>query len=520
MTEKTWTLFKVELINSFNINHLSLKEKSNPGAKITFVGICLISLVLLGYNYLTANTLYQLGETSLIPTYMISVSSIVMLFITLLRANGTIFGSKDFQSLSSLPINDREIIVSKLLYLYTFSLVLSLLFVIPGNLIWIIHAKPTVLMVVSNFLVVILNPLIPVCLSAFLGIFIYQMTSKLKNPNLIAVLLSLLLFGGVFSYIMIHSNNAMDIHNIGSVLYEQLNYLYVPSLLAIYSTEGFSILNHMIYIFIAIALLFVFIHYAHKNYRIINFRLLASTGNTSKQTSIQVNTPLVSLYKNEMIRLFNSYTYLLNTTLGSIVLLVFSMVFLVFGTKLFTDTMGLPFSISQIQSLYPLVIAAMIAISTPASCALSMEGHKIWVLKSLPIPTKTIVNAKLFCSFSIHFPMIGLSLLAYILHFSPSLNETILCFLVPFAYSIFVCTFGLFVNFLFPKFDWSNETYVVKQSPSVMINGLIGMVTIIVPIQLTLFNIIPVIPTLYSMIILLLLISVILYKKMALRNLP
>lgn len=520
MNRKIWTLFKVELLDSFNINHLSFKEKSNPGAKITLMGICLMSLLLLGYNFLTANTLYQLGEATLIPTYMISVSSIIILFITLLRTNGTIFGSKDFQSLSSLPINDGEIILSKLLYLYTFNLVLSLLFIVPGNLIWVIHANPTGTMIISNFVVVLLNPLIPVCLSAFLGIVIYRLTSKLKNPNLVAVFLSLILLGGVFYYMMTQTNTAMDMTNVGSLLYEQLNHLYIPSLLTMYAIEKFSVLNHIIFILIAIGSFCILIYYANKNYRTINFRLLNSVGNISKQKSIRVNRPIISLYKNEIIRLFNSYTYLLNTTLGAILLLVFSIIFLIFGAELFTEIIGVPFSISQIQTLYPLLISAMLVINTPASCALSMEGKKIMVLKSLPIPTKNIVIAKLLCSFSIHFPMICLSIVAYIVRFSPSIYEIILSLLVPFTYSIFVCTFGLYINFLFPKFDWSNDTYVVKQSPSVMISGLVGMLTIMGPIFLVMFKVTPVTPTLYSIIILLLFLTSIIYKKMISVNLP
>ncbi len=136
MNQKIWILFKNDLANSIPFHQLFRSAKQGNGVKITFAALLLMGIFLLIYNTLTAKTLVSLGQTALIPAYMLSVSSIMMIFLSLLRANGTIFGSSDFEQLSTYPVSEKEIFISKLLHLYFFHLLVSLLFTIPVLLVW------------------------------------------------------------------------------------------------------------------------------------------------------------------------------------------------------------------------------------------------------------------------------------------------------------------------------------------------------------------------------------------------
>lgn len=67
-------------------------------AFITAVGIFTLLALLSGYNIMTALALAKMGQAQLIPAYMVSVSSFIVLVFTVLRSNGILFGSRDYMA--------------------------------------------------------------------------------------------------------------------------------------------------------------------------------------------------------------------------------------------------------------------------------------------------------------------------------------------------------------------------------------------------------------------------------------
>lgn len=60
-------------------------------------------------------------------------------------------------------------------------------------------------------------------------------------------------------------------------------------------------------------------------------------------------------------------------------------------------------------------------------------------------------------------------------NFSLNPIDCLVVIIVPMIFTTFVALFGLLVNLWKPKFDWVNETVVVKQSASVTISILVTM---------------------------------------------
>ena len=102
-------LLKTQLYNYFSLNELfHPQQKKQSTVAITAVGIITLLAFLSGYNALTAMALVNMGQQALIPTYMVSVSSFLTLIFTLLRSNGILLGSRDFEMLSALPIKTKK----------------------------------------------------------------------------------------------------------------------------------------------------------------------------------------------------------------------------------------------------------------------------------------------------------------------------------------------------------------------------------------------------------------------------
>lgn len=131
---KIWILIRAQLINFFPINEM--KEPGNKKQSSIFIasfGIITLAIFFCVYNIMTAKTLVQVGQQELIPAYMIAVSSFSILFLTIFYSNGILFGSRDIETLSSLPLKSSDIISSKFMFMYLLNFLIGFIFMLPGG---------------------------------------------------------------------------------------------------------------------------------------------------------------------------------------------------------------------------------------------------------------------------------------------------------------------------------------------------------------------------------------------------
>lgn len=132
-----------------------------------------------------------------------------------------------------------------------------------------------------------------------------------------------------------------------------------------------------------------------------------------------------------------------------------------------------------LQDYAPLLLSFFVIMSSSSCSSISLEGHNLWILKSLPVSAHTIFLSKIAVNLTYLIPGIFVSSLLLSFAFQANLLQTILCFLVPTSFSFFIACFGLLINLLFPNFTWKSEVTVIKQSVSVLITMLGGMLLVI-----------------------------------------
>ena len=115
------------------------------------------------------------------------------------------------------------------------------------------------------------------------------------------------------------------------------------------------------------------------------------------------------------------------------------------------------------------------------ACTVSMEGKQWWIAQTLPVKSRDIWNAKVLWNITLALPFYLVSVVLGILAAKPGFVEGIWIVLVPLFYILFTSVMGITVNLAMPIFDWENETRVVKQSASVMVTMLVGMVSVLPP---------------------------------------
>ena len=186
----------------------------------------------------------------------------------------------------------------------------------------------------------------------------------------------------------------------------------------------------------------------------------------------QKETPVLSaLCIREFRRYFSSSIYVTNTIIGPIMGCVLS------GALLFADVETLKEILPtfiRLESLIPFALAGTFCMMTTTATSISMEGKNWWIVQSLPLSIKTILDAKIGMNLLLLCPFYLLSELLMIFAIKPAISDLIWILLIPAIMILFSCVYGIAINLHFPVMEWESEVSIVKQSVSSILGGMGG----------------------------------------------
>jgi ABC-2 type transport system permease protein len=481
---------------------------------IVGLGVVMLIIFVSAYNVLTAQALVRMGEQDLIPAYMVSVSSYATLILTVLRSNGILFGSRDMDMLSALPVKAHEIISSKFLFMYLLNIILSLIFMFSGGIVWIMYAPADYLLFVLYFISIFFVPLIPMCIASFVGLLVVVASSYFKNRNIFALIFSFATLGlvGYISYLSIHSGNNID--NIGAMLANQVTGLYPLSKLFLKHTLFPASFSLGIFLLISCLVLIFFMKLVSVKYNNLNALANSSSKYTgSCKAEVKQQSQFVALYKKEFRRFLSSYMAVLNTGLGVILLCLFSICLLIMPLEQLGQFAGLENMNNFLSEYAPIVIAAMLSLSCPAASSISLEGKNIWILQCAPVSSKQILNSKLAVNLTLHAIAYILAVISITVRLKLNLFQQVSILLIPIAYSVFTAVLGVSLNKKYPNYTWENEMLVVKQSLPVIAANMVCMSVVALPVLLHLWLSISIIPLTWSIAVIIFIAAIIMYQR-------
>lgn len=478
---RTLLLLKAQAVNYFSLNEIfGRNSKKRNSVFITAVGIFALLLFLGCYNVLTAITLVSIGQQDLIPAYMVAVASFIILVFTMLRSNGILFGSRDFEMLYALPLKDEEIIISKFGFLYLLNLALCILFMIPSGVVWLIFMEGNRILFCLYLISMPFVPLIPMCLASAAGFVITFLASRSHRKNLVSLLFSfgaLVLMLGVGIYGMY---GGAKNGNMGAVLVGQISRLYPLSAWFRYQ-DNLSPIRNVSFWLLSVLIFWGFIRIMSIRYARINSILLLNHTASAGKTTWKRRSSFLAMYRKEFGRYTGSYLYVLNTGLGVVILLVTCIAVCIIPL----ETLGRYAGIENTESFFgqyaPLIVAAMLSLSCPAASSVSLEGKNMWILQSIPLPFPAFFNSKIAVTMSIHAVGYLIALPVFLIRFHLDTAQSATLIVIPAVYSVFTAVQGICINCCFPRFDWDNEIVVIKQSMAVILSGMLGIMSTAVP---------------------------------------
>lgn len=429
---------------------------------------------------------FQMLEMGWLYYSLCGVMATMLCFVgSVFFTQSTLYDAKDNELLLSMPIPSSVILGSRMALLLLLNYAYSLLMTATCGVVRCIVAPVTVLGVARYVAAALLLPLIPTTLSCIVGYLIALVISRVRNKSLVSMVLSLIFLGAYFavcfnmqSYIerMVQNGAA-----IGAAIQKALPPFYALGL-ALDQGDWLQLLRFALWCVVPFAAVYYLLSRS--------FIRLATAKKGLKKVKyqagrLQASSVRWALTRKELLHLGNSSAYMLNGCLGAILAVAMSVLVAVKGESILqglADIYAGGFDIHAYIMPFACVIEcltlSMTIISAPS---ISLEGKNLWMLQSAPVKAGDVLLGKALAHMLVAGPAALLSSLLLSLTLPMSAAEIALLFALPLTLTVFMAFLGVTVNLRWPRFDYTNETYVIKQSASVTITMFSGMGLVILP---------------------------------------
>jgi ABC-2 type transport system permease protein len=495
--KKLLLLLKIYLLQFAGINdtlHGHDRAKRNK-AIVTLVAFCLIGLMMLGMSYGfflgMCMGLNALGAPGLTLVIACAAASLVAIVTTVFKVAPTLFAFKDFDLVMSLPIDVRTVVMSRVFRLYGANLFFTAFVMLPAAVAYLVFEPQGVLFHLLFVLTFLFVPLIPIAIASVVGTLISMVSMGFRHKNLVTIVLSLLLLVGYMSATMSFGRPRIKAPRpwrhcwLISVRRQHGHFACVPPAEWYASGLQGDVGKALLFVGVSTALFALFVVAAAKGFNRLNTRLSGSgparRGAVRDQKSA---APLMALYIKEIRRYFASPLYVLNTGIGAVLLILAAVGLLVSGEEALAVSLEMSNLPEILGKAAPFVISLFVCMSGTTASSISIEGNKLWQLKALPLPVADIFLAKLLVSFTVMAPAILIAGTIFNIVLGTDIAGALLVYLVPLLYMAFIACFGLYMNLLFPKFDWKSETEVIKQGTPMLASIFGGLAISALPVAM------------------------------------
>lgn len=484
-------LLKNNFINSFGINKL-FKDKKGHNLPLLLTILVMIAGIIIFflfglYMYFYGGMFVKAGKSDGVLLLGITFGCLIIAISSISKTNSYLFASKDFDMLMALPIKTKTIFLSKVINLLAVNYVMFMYFYIPSVIAYAIFNTTNFLFWLFAIIGFFIIPLPIVAVFGFVSCQIGKIKISQNAKKVLSIILYLCLTIAIVFLAMQTTNGTDDEKVFFENMYNSLkNGNYLGYLLALgirgETTNFVAICSGSLIIFL------LFFYYTSKNYLFVNSN---QKSNLNKQKKYEYKDSIsrgkssvkLALLRKEIYGYFSVPIYVVNTIIGPILSLVFTY-FLISQSKAEYLKIGEKY-IEMQMILPPLVILLMvfsISLSSTTSSSISLEGKRLWILKTLPVKEKDVFNAKVLVNLLITIPFIIINNIIFLLMKDFYLNvfQIASSFILPTLIVLIISKVGLYINILLPKLEYEQPAQVVKQSLSVLVTMLVATLLVLI----------------------------------------
>lgn len=492
----TWLLVKNRLLAQTGLNVLRYEKDPKIKRKKIIMMVSLILLGLMCMGYLTSMAVGYgiMGLNDLTPGIALIISGMFSLFFTVFKANGELFAFNDYDTVMSLPVSTRAIVNSRFINMYLWNTLITIIIMLPMGLVYGWFAQPNWYFYPLWLLGMLLSSLIPTTIAVMIGALITAISIKFRYANVVSTVLSFVLIVGILIGSMSLGSTTSPLANLfdstGNVKLEALSELaptiseslekvYPPVVLFTAGVVEGQVGKFLLFAGLSVGVYLLVISLLALRYRQINTALTTTTSRANYQLGVLHQGSIVAaLYKKTLLRILKSTVVATNLLIGCVMAIIAAGALLVVGPEKLAGMMELPSVLPIIKSAAPFAIAAMASMTNTACVSLALEGKSIWVIKSLPIPPKSLYDSYLLVNLSFTVPTVLICATLSSLALKTTVIETIILFVTPLIFVTTTAVIGLLIGNRMAYYDWQEETQLIKQSLMSMLGMLGGVIVI------------------------------------------
>ena len=484
--KKLSVLMRLDRYELLGINRRLHDPAQRLGGKWLLALIVLAAIAAVGVAFAycmgIAYALSAIGALAVFPVMLVSVSALVALITTIVKAPDALFGTRDLDMLLSLPIPTRTVATARVLKIYSMNLLFTLLILVPGGVAYGILAAPAPApaFYISYALCALAAPMLPAVVASLLGALVALAGASIKRLRYAGLFLMFVALIGVVvgsSYLSSTAASAEMFIDFAKGFSDLFARVYPLAGLYEKAVLGGDILSLIAYVGLSLlAILLAGALFGHFFVRINSFL----TAQTRKKRFVlgaqKRHSARAALLAREWRHFLSINSYVLNSAFGPILSLVAVVALAVLVPKATIDMFLQLEGLDDIAlSALPFALSWLIAIGPTTACSVSLEGKNLWIVKTLPIPAREWLLPKLRLNLQLFTPFAILDSLAVAWIFRASGVALAVLVLMPALMGAFSALVGLIVNCKFPRFDWTNAAKVAKNSAGVVAAVFISM---------------------------------------------
>lgn len=479
-------LLKVQLLGAFGIGRL-LNER-DPKARhrlaLAATGVALLAMLAVGYAWIIGSQLSAVGAANALPALAVAVSGVGCVFSTFVKANGLLFGFKDFDLVVTMPAPIWAVAVSRTAPLYGMGLALSALMGGPLMAAYLLAVGAGPADVAAAAIVLMLAPAIPVAASVACSFAVAWAASRTAHASRALGIAGVAATVAIVVCVMaatggMESGGAGDLRilaSAGSLIEEAVVSFWPPAAWASAAIGGDAV---ALALYAAVSAATCVATIALLSRLIVPLNSLLASGGARRSVKARAvsgaeRTPLRAMVAKELRLWIATPIYLMNTAAGPALALVAAIAAAVAGPQILASAVNVPGAdrealAGMMAGAFPWVLAFFMAMTSLSASSTSLEGSARWIAQTAPVPASTLVASKIAANLAVTAPasLVAGSVTAFALSDGPA--SAALMFVAPLAGAALSSCLGALLDARRPRFDWASTYEPVKRSANVAI---------------------------------------------------
>lgn len=499
---KTLSLIKTELNITFGLTAIkhSFKQKKNRWT-VVLIAIALLSLIPSYFMLVKGlNGLYdgfrQIGQQSYFLMLGFMVSQVAVLVFGLLYVMSKYYFSNDIVHLVPLPIKPSQIVGSKFASLMVSEYITSLPLILPFIIIYGMKSYVGITYWIFSIIAVLALPILPLVIASILIMAFMKYTNIRGKKDLIRTISAVVfIIFVVYFQLMINritargiadgENFLFNLARDANLLVNTFGKMWPPGMWGTFALVDYSnfsgILNLLLFVAIGILGFILMIYLSEK---IFFDGLIGNTEQSSNKgkgrakdstKNLNVNKPYVALAKKELIMLFKTPIYLMNSIGGVIIVPVIMAMSLFTGGE---DMAPIRALISDNSSYVVLggigFIAVMGILNSIGVTTFSREGNNFWIQRIIPVLPRDQIIGRVLASLIVQLLAAAFIIGSIFFIARISVIDVLAIVIIGLLASIPMTMMGMTIDILRPMRNWTNPQQAMKQNLNVLIGLAVG----------------------------------------------